>query len=809
MPTHSQIRRGSRLGTGSVRRPALPVLALLLPVIAQAHVPHDVVTAIAPAVGLAPDRPWWLVADHDDVSDLYRSDDAGRTWDATFGACLVDRLTAAATLDDGAVVVIGAGRAWWSADGEGTLWTPVTLPFTPTAVAGADQLYLTGSDGVWTLDANGSAAQVWAGGAVFGLYAGDGGVVALLDGEAAFLREGVWSVVETPAGASAATLDAVNVYIGTDRGDVHRWDGEAWWACGLSPLIDEDPVHPDVMRLATDGVTLALAHADAGPATSTDGCETWTSDAAPLDLVWENEVTPDDYYDFTELEEAFTALGVGGDSLVVGTYDGVAARVDGVWSKPPLKGADYFRGAAFSRSFATDGLVLLAAYGCGIQRGFEAGARWDCPGVGIDKPAVQAIVVPIDAVGLVPAYALSNRVPVRSDDGGATWHSIVGDFGPAHGLEAGPNGRVWLFPVQSIADGAPADTLRSDDGGVSWSAVPGLSVTGDHKVAGLVDRGSLVVAFTGDKDDATPESVYVSSDGETFVAVHEMADVLNVAAWPEAAPDRIVAVGPTGIDVQADGVWFHATDEAARRVVAASDGTLIAATPTQRLLRSTDDGHTWTDVGAQLVGQVEALGTHPDFASHPEIVAMGPSGAFRVDSEGTVTRWTGLQQADDQSHYAEYVAYDPPSDDVLREGALLGIVHEVPAGGRATVWLRGTSVELVGAIDGAASLILTVDGVATGSTAAGPVVLGGLIAHAEGLQDTLHLVELQVVEGDGVVLDAARGIAPSNALGWETTVASKSRCGCAVGSEGPYPPGPGNGATFAWVGWWISRRRRR
>lgn len=751
---------------------------------AHGHVPHDVVTAIAPAPGLDPTRPWWLVADHDDVSDLYRSDDGGRTWEGWAGECLEDALTGAVTLDDGGVVLLGEGRVWWSTAGDGVLWEPVALPIDATAMAGGDRLYLGGADGVWTLDRDGVGEHVLDS-AVMSLHPGAGGVVALLDGEVAYTRGGAWSVVIAPPGARSATLDAVNVYVGTDDGDVLRLDGDAWIACGESPLRETNRVHPNVVRLATDGASLVLAHADVGPAISVDACATWTADPAPVDLVWRDDLEEDDYYDFTELEEAFTALAVGDDRVVVGTYDGAAALTDGTWFKQPLKGADYPRGVAFSRAFAEDGLALVAAYGCGIERAFEAGARWDCPGIGLDKPGAQAISVPGDADGLVPAYALVNRVPKRSDDGGATWVDLAGDFGPAHDLEAGPNGRVWLFPVQR-ADGAPGDTLRSDDRGASWHAVEGLAVIGDHVVRGMADDGGRVAAITGDKDDATPEAVYVSEDGEEFSAVHEMRAIDDVAI----AGDVLVAVGPDGIDVGVAGVWAHTADEGARRVVIASDGTIVAATRTQRLLRSDDRGGTWLDLGAELPGQIEAVATHPDFGAHPEIVAMTPAGAFRVDADGAVTRWMGVQQADDQSHYSAFVAYDPPSDDLHRDGAFLGTVHALPMGAVATVWLRGTRIELLGAIDGVADLELRVDGVVMGTTATDSIGIGGVLASADGLAEGPHLVELRVASGDGIYLDAAGGIEASGPLGWSPDdpvggPAPGPRCGCASGPTGP------------------------
>lgn len=443
----------------------------------------------------------------------------------------------------------------------------------------------------------------------------------------------------------------------------------------------------------------------------------------------------------------------------------------------------------------------MAAYGCGVKRAFAGGAVWDCPGSGIQKPAVQKIWIPTDAVGLVPAYALSDRAPVRSDDGGATWVSRGGAFGPAHDMAVGPGGRVWIYPVQEIPDGAPGDTLRSDDGGDTWHTVDGLSAVGDHPVAGVVDVGSFVAVFTADQDEGTSESLYISEDGDTFRQDYTSGSIADVALWPlGAAPACIVVVGPEGIEVRSDGGWTHRSDVPTRRVLCTRDGTLIAATRTQRLLRSTDGGESWSDIGAQLEGQVEALGANPAFNLHPEVVAMTPAGAFRVDADGRVSRWMGLQQADDQSHYAEFVDYQPATGDQSMPGARLGTVHALGVGGIATVWLRGTEVVILGAVVGEAEVELRVDGSATRATRT-DLPLGGVLASAGGLPEGLHRVEVEVIAGDGVVIDAAQGVEASAPLGWGEPLAARG-CGCeAHRSRGT--------VAAAVVGWLLLSCRRR
>ena len=780
---------------------------------AHAHVPHDVVTALAPAPGLDPARPWWLVADHDDASDLYRSVDGGRTWVAVPGACLADGLSAAAVLDDGAVALLGDGRVWWHdpdapvVDGEADPWDAVTLPFPVTAIAGGPALFLAGTDGVWTLAADGTAEHVWAGPAVNALYEGAGGVVASLEGgDVAFRRGDTWTELAAPSGVLSATMDETYVYVGTSAGAVWRSSGDGWTACAPSPFLDENPSHPELRRLASDGTTVALAQADAGPATSTDHCATWTANAAPINLVWPDDLTADAYYDFTTLEGSVTGLAVGGDAIALSTYDGVASLVDGAWSKPPLKGGDYLRGVAFSTDFSTDGLAILAAYGCGPARAFDAGATFDCPGQGLDKPGVQTVNVPADADGLVPAYALSDRDPVRSDDGAATWTHLSGPWRKVWALASAPGGRLWALNVADATVDDPGDVLRSDDGGVSWSGVPGLSIAGTLGIIGVIQRDALVLAWTADETRGSSNSLFRSDDGgDTFaLADVEPGGISAVATWPSTTPTRIIVAGGEGLDVDVSDVWTRAAlpdpaldGVAVRRVVTTSDDTLVAATRTGRILTSSDGGDTWTDVGAQLSGQIEALAPNPDFASHREVIACTAAGAFLVDTSGvgTVSRWLGTQQMDEETEYAEFWSYAPPGESEAGAGAMLGTVRHLVPGTVATVWTRGTSLRLLGEADGAVELSMHVDGAAIGTLATGVTSPDGILASADGLADGLHLVELEVLQGE-VWVDAAQATTASTPLGWTTTgdtfgddsgdpLGARRGCGgCSTGGDG-------------------------
>ncbi|MFH1466147.1 MAG: hypothetical protein ABIO70_17310 [Pseudomonadota bacterium] len=788
--------------------PPLPLLtALLLPRLAGAHVPHDIVTAAAPPPGLQYGATWWLVADHEEVSDLYRSDDGGRTWQATHGDCLVDRLSAAVTLDDGATVLLGDARTWWS-DGAGG-WVPRELGFAPVGVAGGAWLWLGDGEGVWTQAADGTVSATGLEEPVASLHAAaDGGVVALLEDGSVAWREGEgWRIEGAPPGTLSATADAAGPFVGTATGAVWRWEEEGWAPCGESPYLRANPRHEEVVALATDGGALALAHADIGPAISRDRCATWEGLAAPLEIRWPEDEYDDGYQCWTTTEEAFTALYVAGDDAFVAGYDGPATLREGVWSHPPLKGPDYARGIAFSRDFARDGAAVAAVYGCGTARTTDAGATWTCAAEGLVLPAIQDADTPPDAEGLVPVYAVADRLPVRSEDEGRSWSELDGPWRKVWALTAGEGARLWATNVHTDDGTLPvAATLLSEDGGVSWSEVAGLAPLADEVLVGVVEQGDLVVGWTGTHTTASSSIARSTDDGASFAVDHEVSTgVSDLALWPPREPTRVLAVGPGGVEIRTEDGWTRGTlpeEVGLRRVACASDGTLVAATWTQRLLVSADGGDTWADLGAQLEGQIEDLATHPDFARHPVVLASGPAGSFQVDEQGVVIRWMGLQRVDDDT---EWVVCDPACTEETWEGAGLGEVRRVPAGTRVEAWLRGTSVRVIGAAEGSASLDLWVDDRPAGTVTISALGFPGAIATIEGLDPGLHLVRFEVTAGDGVILDALEATDSSAPLPWDPEEDEGEPEGCGCGAA----PGP-RGWLVPLLAWGaIARRRAR
>ena len=739
---------------------------MLLVSLAHAHVPHDTVTGVAAPADLDPSVPFFVFSGGvGSGSMIFRSDDGGELWEGTYAECGIDPLTDAATTTDGRYAVVGDGRYWWTADG-GT-WAEVALPFVvdDRALAGGDALFFGTTDGVWQGAAGDVPVLSLAGVSVVSIQEGVGGPVAVGDDGTLYRYDGSgWDSTSTAvsgAVARVATSDGAYLYAGYDDGSAWRWDGSRWTACGTDPLAAVNPLHPEVVALATDGATLLLAHADAGPAASTDGCVTWVDGRAPSDLVW-----PEDGASFSaSVDTAVTHLSVAGSRWLIAGYDSVYYAEAGEWRAPPLRQADAVRSLVFSADFATDGTVLVGVLGCGVARTQDGGSTWDCPGIGLSASSldVQEVVVPSDASGVNPAYATLGRRLVRSTDGARTWSAISGPFTAVDGkIEAGRTGRLWATGITVSSGTYPGDVAYSDDQGTTWSAVTGFPADlGSRAIGGVSDRGRTVLAWS----DLT---VYRSSDdGVTFTAIYTDGDpdgtIREAVFWPDTTPTRVVVADGSGVWSRARTTWSLAYDSGDADVldlVVTDDDTLFAVTEGQRILRSDDAGVSWSDIGVELDGYPAELAPAPDFATTGELLVGTTAGAYQLDATGTLSRWMGYQRYDDQSAWVECATCTA----VSAASASLGGVSRIPVGGKATTYARGSTIRVIGSVSRGSRGSLMVDGatVATYTLASRPA--GSTLVEATGLTDGQHYVEVAVTGRGTIQVDAIEGIGASSPL---------------------------------------------
>jgi photosystem II stability/assembly factor-like uncharacterized protein len=278
----------------------------------------------------------------------------------------------------------------------------------------------------------------------------------------------------------------------------------------------------------------------------------------------------------------------------------------------------------------------------------------------------------------------------RSDDLGKTWsHS-------SEGLTYGDDGpkipSVWnVTPANgSIYAGVePAGLFRSDDGGATWSHVSGLR---DHPSRpGWQPGAGGLICHTIVPHPTAADRMFVA-----ISAVGTFATEDGGTTWE--ARNKGVAACFQPDPYPETGQCVH------KLVMAAGEPDTLFQQNHCGVYRSSDAGHSWTDISAGLPSEFGfVMGAHPRDAatgwviplSHPEEGRMAPGGAlavFRTRDRGATweRHGDGLPQQD------AYVG-------VLREA--LAVDARDPAG----VYFGTSTGQLYGSIDEGETWVLVAD----------------------------------------------------------------------------------------------------
>lgn len=810
-PGRPSRRSGYAGGVPRLPTPWLAGLLLLGSPVASAHLPHDVVRAVATVAPLEAGEPLLAILDDNPLNELFVSEDGGRTWTILGAPPMADTLADAARVRGQGFALLGAQGLWWGADGQA--WRLDAAPEGALAIAGGDRLVLAAGTGLYGYDpATGAFTPEVEGLAFTGVFEGPAGLLAA-DGEGGVWRDegGAWEplpVLDAPARAGV-WVGGDEVFVGLDAGTVLRLDGAAWRACGELPWLDLDPGHNEVAALAGDGATLLAARVSQGPAESLDGCDTWVDAASPQNIEWPEDGTGS----ATSTDGAFTRLAVGGDRWLSAGYDGVFLRLDGAWEQEMIRGPDYTRGIAFSHAFDEDGLVLLGTYGAGVTRATAGGRHFDAPGRGLTRSNIQAVVVPPEDPGLGEAWALANRDLVHSTDGGLSWTDVPTPFDTIQDLAVGP-GRLWLLQAREL-EGKPAYTAGlaySTDGGASFDEVWALAPsTGPEDVLGVVDGPDRVFVWTSGAvfEGATGLGTWSTA----FRSGGEVRSVVELRDEQGA----VVFVGDTeGVWREGEGQFDPVLEAPVMLLAVADDGTLYAATAAGEVYDSVDRGETWARRPVQLPMLPLSLAPRPGHADAPDLLIGGTDGVFRLRGD-ELTRWLTWNRTDDRSSL--FTCEGCGSRDLGE--AVLGAVKLVRPGETLAGWVRGDQGVVLGGAEGTTTWELRIDGQVVESRSVDPFPIGGALARWRADAWGWHRLELTVVDGDGLVIDAldAEGVPTPMDGDWRLVpplVASQPDtrrleharpmpeprgCGCATGA----PPG----ALAVLLGLLLVGRRRR
>lgn len=757
------------------------LLPLLLAGPAHAHLPHDIVEALAAPAALDDSEPWFLVADPSSVDLLLRSDDGGLSWQMVGGPPVVDELTDAARLVGGSTALLGEARLWWTDDGQSWSQQELRPGFTMIEARG-EVLVVAGPDGIaalrpdqtptWELDVP-----------VKHLAPGPAGLAAVDDDGGIWVDEDGWvDLGMADAQAISAVATDTAVYAGTRDGRVLRWTGAAWAACGSLPDVGGQP---DITHLAASGGVLLAAPAGRAPLASFDGCVTWERREG-LFTLYDTEGAA------TSADEAYSVLLASADRWVIGGWAGLAHSDDAgeSWTDATILPADYTRGIAFSPHFETDRTIWLSSYMGGVVRTLDAGETFTAPSLALDDTNVQHLSVRPDHPDRLTAVA--GHEAWTSRDGGLSWKPLQAPMAFVQAVHARERG-LWV--VGRDEDGVSDVVWRSWTRS-SWWDPQGESGGGhlaqvvlDERVAQCLserETGKLLCLATGeeewrdllDKGAAAMTAVGQRADGTLVVGhgSHLLQSLDQGGTWTQV---------------------YSLTDDLVHTLESAPDGTQVLGTATGRFLVLDPDADAWQDLGVQLPAPPGVIAARPDFEDFPQVLVGTHDGTFVLDIDaGTAERFARVQWIDDAT---AYLCPDCDRDEDAR--ACFGGMMELAPGIVTRTPVRGSTIAVRGRVLAGAWLDLRVE------EPSGQVVLDlRLPGPSDGLGELVAFEGLP--EGPyTVVLTGSRGA-------WvDTVVAEAEAAPLATGPRAHTATGCGLGVGSGLLGVWLAaagiRRRRR
>lgn len=443
------------------------------------------------------------------------------------------------------------------------------------------------------------------------------------------LPAGVWTSLPPDGGSfSALAIDPQNpatVYAGTAGLAFRTTNGAASWAPGgtfsdgaLTPsALVVDPTSPARLYAA---ILPSVGHPNGGIHTSADGGASWTAInngiAPACESVAVDPASPSTLY-----------AGCDGAANVFRSIDGGAS-----WT-PTYTGTPSGRARAIVIDPSDSSIVYAGTPADGAVKTTNGGASWIAINTGLPSMTVHALAIdPATPGTLYAAPGLFDPGVYKSLDGGATWAAADTGLETSYvvAIVIDPGTPSTLYAVTT--DGTVA---KSVDGAGSWAPISGITVS------------ALAI------DPVTPATLYAAG--------FESDSVLGAGVIKSTDAGLSWSVANTGLRGPHIGqVIVHPTDPSTLYVL--SGGVL---------LKSIDTGATWTMVDLGLGSPAYIDDTRTGLALEPGnpstlYYAAGDGGYDILKSMDDGTSWTPLGFPSAAPVTA--IAVDPVATNVLYAG---------------------------------------------------------------------------------------------------------------------------------------------
>jgi len=355
-------------------------------------------------------------------------------------------------------------------------------------------------------------------------------------------------------------------------------------------------------------------------------------------------------------------------TLVAGTGTGIFVSRDAgeTWLSAELPiSTSTVIALSFSPNYAADGILLAGTMEDGVFYSSSRGARWQTNRFGLLDSTFYCLAFSPNFSRDAAVFAGTDTTVYYSYNGAAAWKQL--DFpesaAPALSLVVSPNfetdGTLYVgTELQGL--------YRSADRGQTWRR---LDLPAECINALLISGPERTLLA------ATEAGIFTSGDqGETWSRLLDQPNVISLAS----AGELVVA----GIVNQ--GVWLVSQSAGMPPIPKLSARSVLGLVmaprfdeqpvaflygPQEGLWRTTDGGHTWEDLGAELPGpDISALVLAPDFSTSQVAVAASPVGLLVSHDAGSHWR-TVANEGATQAAFS-------PNGQLLAVSFALGAIRE-------------------------------------------------------------------------------------------------------------------------------------